>query len=63
MAKQVMTPQEVCEEFRISSSWLYYLTGSKKIKHYHPQGSRRTYFRRSDVEEFFLANEVAPTNN
>ena len=63
MAKDIMTPQEVCEEFGISRPWLYRLTSEKKIKHYKPKGGRRVFFRRSDVEEFFLANEVAPTNN
>ena len=60
MAKDIMTPQEVCEEFCISRPWLYRLTSEKKIRHYKPAGGRRVYFRRADVEAFFLQCEVAP---
>ena len=54
MRQDLMTMNEVCEEYRITRQWLHYLRKYKGLKSYSPKAGRRVYFKRTEVESFFL---------
>lgn len=55
--KEVFSSDEAAEYLNISLSWLYHLTNSKQIPHYK-NGSRRTFYKRSDLDEWMLRGRV-----
>lgn len=56
--KEVLTIKDVCKTYDLSISTVYKLTHGKKIPHYKPSGGK-VYFKRSEVENYFLSNRVA----
>jgi predicted DNA-binding transcriptional regulator AlpA len=58
LQKEVLTFKEGCSFCGFSTSWMYKLTGKKKIPHYKPNG-KMIFFRRSELEIWLLSNHVA----
>tara|TARA_R110002012_G_scaffold108009_1_gene250283 strand:+ start:2524 stop:2775 length:252 start_codon:yes stop_codon:yes gene_type:complete len=56
--KEILTIKDICHLFDLSSSAVYKLTHGKKIPHYKPSGGK-VYFKKSEVENYFLSNRVA----
>lgn len=56
--KEVLTLDEAARYTGLKKSYLYKLTAAKEIPHYKPTG-KNCFFRRTELEEWLLANPVA----
>lgn len=56
--KQILSLSEVCEEYGLKKSWIYNLILHKRIPYYKPNGGRKLFFKRDEVESFLLNTKV-----
>lgn len=56
--KQILSLSEVCEEYGLKRSWIYFLVRKKRIPHYKPNGGRTLFFKRDEVESFLLSTKI-----
>jgi predicted DNA-binding transcriptional regulator AlpA len=59
LQKEVLTFKEGCSFCDFSPSWMYKLTGKRKIPFYKPNG-KKIYFLRSELEVWLLAIRISP---
>lgn len=56
---ETLSVDEVSEIYGLKKSYIYSLVHNKRIPHYKAGGGRLTFFKKSEVEAFLLANRVA----
>lgn len=57
-AKESLSLDEVSQVFDLKKSFIYALVHQKKLPYYKVGGGRLTFFKKSEVEAFLLANRV-----
>jgi excisionase family DNA binding protein len=59
LQKEVLTFKEGCNFCGFTPSWMYKLTGKRKIPFYKPNG-KKIFFRRSELEVWLFAIRISP---
>lgn len=57
-SKDALTADEVSELYGIGKYYLYRLTMEKKIPFYKPNGRKKMYFSKQEIESWLLSNRV-----
>lgn len=57
-AKETLSLDEVSRLFDLKKSYLYSLVHGRKIPYYKIGGGRLVFFKKSEVEQWILANRV-----
>lgn len=57
-SKDALTADEVCELYRMGKYYLYRLTMEKKIPFYKPNGRKKMYFSKREIDHWLLSNRV-----
>lgn len=60
--KPILSAEEAAEFLSMKTSYLYKLTSGRKLTFSRPNG-KLIYFRRSDLEDFLLRNEIPAIND
>jgi len=61
VSKDILNFEEALSYLKVSKSFLYKLTSKGEITYYKPNG-KLIYFKRSDLDDWMLRNEVSGTN-
>lgn len=61
VSKDILNFEEALSYLKVSKSFLYKLTSKGEITYYKPNG-KLIYFKRSDLDDWMLRNEVSATN-
>ncbi len=56
--KDILNFEEALSYLKVSKSFLYKMTSKGEITHYKPNG-KLIYFKRSDLDDWILSNEVS----
>ncbi len=56
--KDILNFEEALSYLKVSKSFLYKMTSKGEITHYKPNG-KLIYFKRSDLDDWMLRNEVS----
>lgn len=54
--KEALTMEDVCTLTGLSKAYIYRLVCERKIPFYKSNGGGRTYFKKSEIENWLLAN-------
>ena len=61
VSKDILNFEEALSYLKVSKSFLYKMTSKGEITYYKPNG-KLIYFKRSDLDDWMLRNEVSGTN-
>lgn len=59
--KHILNFEEALSYLKVSKSFLYKMTSKGEITYYKPNG-KLIYFKRSDLDDWMLKNEVSGTS-
>ncbi|PQV50284.1 excisionase family DNA binding protein [Jejuia pallidilutea] len=59
--KDILNFEEALSYLKVSKSFLYKMTSKGEITYYKPNG-KLIYFKRTDLDDWMLRNEVSGTN-
>ena len=61
VSKDILNFEEALSYLKVSKSFLYKMTSKGEITYYKPNG-KLIYFKRTDLDDWMLRNEVSGTN-
>ncbi|QIJ90173.1 hypothetical protein C7H62_2365 [Mesoflavibacter sp. HG96] len=61
VSKDILNFDEALSYLKVSKSFLYKMTSKGEITYYKPNG-KLIYFKRTDLDDWMLRNEVSGTN-
>ena len=55
--KEALSMEDICTLTGLSKAYIYHLVCERKIPFYKSNGGGRTYFKKSEIESWLLANK------